>query len=264
MKCVRCGTEIKLGDKVCLGCGFEVGKKFVKENESETLESLMQMPAEEVEEKDDAEEIEINDNIEQIEEINGEKVSIDNKIVKESNETFKRKSEKKYMLPIILLVMIVLVVVICLIVGGIKCYINNSNAKSDDQPNDIPKEIINHPTTEFVFDNRFMFKLNDLWHEKDEKNSVNQIKNITFEKDISKFKIVKYQFDENTLKQYLNYIGIETSDQVENNSTKYEHIINNQTEEYIIVEKEYIYVISFINLENEEINGIMKTIYYYK
>ena len=28
MKCVRCGTELKEGSKVCLGCGFEVGKEY--------------------------------------------------------------------------------------------------------------------------------------------------------------------------------------------------------------------------------------------
>ena len=59
MKCVRCGTELKLGDKVCLGCGFEVGKKYTEEPKNETLESIMQMPVETEKEVDEAEEIEL-------------------------------------------------------------------------------------------------------------------------------------------------------------------------------------------------------------
>ena len=74
MKCVRCGTELKLGDKVCLGCGFEVGKKYTEEPQNETLESLMQMKIETEKEIDEAEEMEIDDSIEQTEEINGEKI----------------------------------------------------------------------------------------------------------------------------------------------------------------------------------------------
>ena len=78
------------------------------------------------------------------------------------------------------------------------------------------------------------------------------------------FKIIKYRFPENKIQYYLNYVGILTSNQIENNKTKYEHITNNQTEEYIVAKNEYIYVLSFTNLKTEEINGIMKTIYYYK
>ena len=266
MKCVRCGTELKLGDKVCLGCGFEVGKKYIEEPKNETLESIMQMPVETEKEVDEAEEIEISDNVEQIEEINGEKVNIDNKIVKESNEKIKRKNkkQKKYVFLIILLIVIIIGITIGLNINKIKCYINKCDNKPVEKPNDIPKKVVNHPTTQYVFEDTFIFKLNDLWNEEKEQNFSNQIKKITFKKDESEFRIIKYSFPENTIQYYLNYVGILTSNQIENNKTKYEHITNNETEEYIVIKNEYIYVISFKNLKTEEISEIMKTIYCYK
>lgn len=265
MKCVRCGTELKLGDKVCLGCGFEVGKKYTEEPQNETLESLMQMKIETEKKIDEAEEMEIDDSIEQTEEINGEKITLENNIVKESTEKvkIKNKNKKIYIFLIILIIVIIIGTIIYLNFNKIKCHINKCN-NIVEKPKEKPKEIINHPTTQYVFESTFIFKLNDLWKEKNEQNFSNQIEKIVFEKNESEFKIIKYRFPENKIQYYLNYIGIVTSNQIENNKTKYEHITNNQTEEYIVAKNEYIYVLSFTNLKTEEINGIMKTIYYYK
>ncbi len=144
MKCVRCGTELKLGDKVCLGCGFEVGKKYTEEPQNETLESLMQMKIETEKKIDEAEEMEIDDSIEQTEEINGEKITLENNIVKESTEKvkIKNKNKKIYIFLIILIIVIIIGTIIYLNFNKIKCHINKCNnivekPKVEEAPSDL-------------------------------------------------------------------------------------------------------------------------------
>ena len=194
--------------------------------------------------------------------------TLENNVVKESKEKVKKKKKKRNKTPYIVLLTLLIISILGIILylnkNTLKCYLNKCINPPIEIPEDTPKEVINHPTTQYVFDSAFMFKLNNLWNEKNEKNYSYQIKKIVFEKNTSTFKITKYRFKENTLNSYLNYIGIETSNQIENNNTKYEHITNNETEEYIVIQNEYIYVLTFTDLNNEEINEIMKTIYYYK
>lgn len=82
MKCVRCGTELKEGEKVCLGCGFEVGREYIPEV-NETLESLMEMHEDE-EEHEEIEEMEIEGVKKELDTINGEEVVIKNEIIGEN------------------------------------------------------------------------------------------------------------------------------------------------------------------------------------
>lgn len=245
MKCVRCGTELKEGEKVCLGCGFEVGKEYIPEV-NETLESLMEMPEDE-EEHEEIEEMEIEGVKKELDTINGEEVVIKNEIVGENKGIVKKKKKKNYLW--IIVVVIVLIILICLYFVLMKEEEIVTPSKKDDKIN-----VVNHPTETYIYDNRIMFRLNDLWS----KNNDEYIN------DLSMFKILKYEFDINSIDNYLKYIGVDEKEEKEINNIKYYYVINDSRKEYVIVLKEKIYVFSFDNVNDDNINNILNTVKLYK
>lgn len=251
MKCERCGTELKAGDKVCLGCGFEVGKEYIPEA-NETLESLMELPEEEV--IDDAEEMEIEGSKKELDLIDGEKVEVDNLIVGENVGKVKVKKKFNFFW-IIILLLIILSVFVYFNFDRIKCfYFSCETEDVPVKPNDDKININNHPTKTYLYDNRFSFRLNDLWKEK----------NGVYVNGLSEFKFLKYEWEVNTIDNYLKYIGIsETEERVVNNINYY-YVINGNSYEYVIVLKEKIYVLSFVNVSLEETESILNTVKFYK
>lgn len=252
MKCARCGTELKEGSKVCLGCGFEVGKEYIPE-QNETLESLMEMPAEEIT-KEDAEEMEIEGSKKEYDVINGEEVKID-KLIGENTGKVKIKKKKKYYLLLIPLILILLGLLIYFNIDKIKCLYKDCEIKTIVEPKEEKIDVINHPTETYIFDNRFTFRLNDEWEE---------IEKGKYNKNLEEFKTIKYVLENNTIEDYLKYIGITDFKEETIKNVNYYYIINNQTKEYVIVEKEAIYVFSFDSTNEDDINDIMNTIVYYK
>ena len=102
MKCVRCGTELSEGSKICLGCGADATKvHYENANTSETLESLMEIPvASEALESDDsvldeAEELNVSDVSSYSETIAGEVVDVETSNVA-VGEVFVPKKRKKH------------------------------------------------------------------------------------------------------------------------------------------------------------------------
>ena len=260
MKCVRCGTELKEGDKFCLGCGFEVGQKYTPAETNATLEGIMEMKVEKEEEPDNAEEMEIDSNENSFETIDGNKVEIKSNI-KESTEEVKKKKQKSYFILIFLGIIILLSIITFLI---IKFLFNNTSSKPDVVI-DKKGEIINSPTTPYSFDSRFIFKLKNTWQKKENDNYLKEIKDIiTFEKNSSEFKLIKYSFDENNITAYLNYVGIENCDSIEINNITYNYIKTNGSSEYFIVSNDAIYVFSFTETSENDINEILNTVTYYK
>ncbi len=259
MKCVRCGTELKEGDKFCLGCGFEVGQKYTPVGTNATLEGIMEMKFEK-EEPDNAEEMEIDSNENSFETIDGSQVEIKNNI-KEATEEVKKKKKKSYFIWIFLGVIIILSIITFLI---IKFLFNNTPV----EPNvviDKKGEVINNPTIPYSFDSRFIFKLKNTWQKKENNTYLNEIQNIiTFEKETSEFKIIKYSFDVNNITSYLNYVGIENCDTISINNITYNYIKTNGSSEYFIASNEAIYVFSFTETSEKDINDILNTVIYYK
>ena len=154
MKCVRCGTELKEGSKVCLGCGFEVGKEYVPE-QNETLESLMEMPKKEETYVDDAEEMEIEGSKKELDVIDGEEVKLDNNLTGENVGKVKVRKKKKYFLLFIPLVLILLGLLIYFNFDKIKCLYKDCSVKPSPKPSDDKVDVVNHPTETYIFDNRF-------------------------------------------------------------------------------------------------------------
>lgn len=249
MKCARCGTEINDGDKFCLGCGFEVGKEYVPEV-NETLDNLMEMPASE--EHDDIEEMDIDGVKQVVEFIDGNVVCTSDSIVGENVGNVKVK--KKFNLLFILIpILIIIGLVIYFNFDNIRClFINckpNNNIKIDEKV-----DVINHPTEVYVFDNRFIFRLNDLWiKNNDEYVNGNAI-----------MRFNKYVFDVNSIDYYLGYIGVTEKEERVINDINYYYLINGNNKEYVIVLKEKIYVISFENVNDEDINNILNNVIFYK
>ena len=87
---------------------------------------------------------------------------------------------------------------------------------------------------------------------------------IIFEKNSSEFKLIKYSFDENNITAYLNYVGIENCDSIEINNITYNYIKTNENNEYFIVSNDAIYVFSFTETSENDINEILNTVTYYK
>lgn len=251
MKCVRCGTELKENEKVCLGCGFEVGKEYIPEK-NETLESLMELPVEE-EIIDDAEELEITGTKKENDTIDGQVVISNNYLVGENKEKIKNKKNKKFLF--IIPVLILIIIIIYFSYTYIKSLNNNSKPGNIENPKNDKVTINNYPTETYIYDSRFIFRLNNLWLKTDEN---------TYVKNLSEFKIIKYEFEENSIEYYLEYINVENSSKKTINNIEYYYVINNDKEEYILIEKEQIYVLSFAHLEEEQINEILNTIKYYK
>ena len=84
------------------------------------------------------------------------------------------------------------------------------------------------------------------------------------EKYLEQFKTNKYVLNNNTLEDYLKYIGSEEYKEETINNIKYYYIVNNQAKEYAIIDKEAIYVFSFVSVNEKDINEIMNTVVYYK
>lgn len=266
MKCVRCGTELKAGDKFCLGCGFEVGKEYIPDNVNETLESIMELP-EEKEEKEPAEEMEINDSLEETEMIDG-KIIQTRYSIGESLEKIKKSKKFNYIFIGIIILILILSLIIYFNFNKITCLFTNCNSIVIVKPDDKKKNIINHPTTLYSFDSAFLFRINDLWVEKD----INSLETINFDikdtkmfvKDSSEFDLNKYVFNENNINSYLKYIGEENADTIEINKITYNYIKLNNKEEYIIISKDAIYVFSFIGTTEEDMKEILNTVIYYR
>lgn len=259
MKCVRCGTELKEGDKFCLGCGFEVGKEYIPEPKAETLESIMEIP-EEKEEKEPAEEMEINDSLKETEMIDGNAVNVEYN-VGESSEKVKKSRKVNYIILGICAIVVVLGLTIYFNFKKITCLFKDCSPAVIVKPDDKKNNVINHPTTTYSFDSKFLFRLNDLWTAKSMMFSEN-VK--SFEKDTSEFTLTKYVLDENTVSAYLKYIGEESSDSLEINKITYSHVQINNKEEYIIASKNAVYVFSFTETSNEDKMEILNTVVYYK
>ena len=254
MKCVRCGTELKEGSKVCLGCGFEVGKEYVPE-QNETLESLMEMPKKEETYVDDAEEMEIEGSKKELDVIDGEEVKLDNNLTGENVGKVKVRKKKKYFLLFIPLVLILLGLLIYFNFDKIKCLYKDCSVKPSPKPSDDKVDVVNHPTETYIFDNRFTFRLTDEWNETEKGK---------YTKNLEEFKTNKYVLNNNTLEDYLKYIGTEEYKEETINNIKYYYIVNNQAKEYAIIDKEAIYVFSFVSVNEKDINEIMNTVVYYK
>ena len=252
MKCVRCGTELKEGSKVCLGCGFEIGKEYVPE-QSETFESLMEMPKEETID-DDAEEMEIEGSKKECDIIDGKEVKIDN-LVGENKEIIKIKKKRKYYLLFIPLILILLGLLIYFNIDKIKCLYKDCEIKTIVEPKEEKINVINHPTETYIFDNRFTFRLTDEWEE---------IEKGKYTKNLEEFKTIKYVLENNTIEDYLKYIGITDYKEETIKNIKYNYIVKNQTNEYVIIDDKAIYVFSFDSTNEDDIKNIMNTVVYYK
>lgn len=263
MKCVRCGTELKDGDKFCLGCGFEVGKEYIPEKTQETLEDIYEMPVE----VEPAEEMEIDNNTDDVEVIDGSEVHT-NYYVGESNETVKKSKKINY----IIIISIILILIITLLIGfnykKIVCLFKDCKGSTIIKNEDKKKNIINNITTPYSFDSKFIFRIKDIWKDVSPVIYGDNLDNIAdmkkFEKDSSEFKLIKYVFNDNSIDYYLNLLGEEKYDIIDINKIKYNYLNINDKEEYIITTKDSIYVFSFIQTSKNDINDILNTVVYYK
>jgi len=265
MKCVRCGTELNENDKVCLGCGFEVGQKYEKQETSETLESLMEMPLLENDDEnidDDAEELNVDESLNVIENINGETVSVSTLNVATGDDLVKGKRKKKYWLLLIFLVLI-------LCVFGIYKLVVHVNSDNDDvvPPVDLKPNVTNHPTSVYSFGNNFIYKINDLWLENTRTNNqVDVIESRMFITDGASLEVNLYSFDGNQLDSYTKYLGISTSyEETMINDVKYYVFTLENNKIYVKIVDNYLYAFEFTFSENIDnlINDIINNVTFY-
>lgn len=247
MKCVRCGTELSEDAKVCFGCGFEVGKEYVPE-ENQTLESLYEIKEEKPVE--DAEEMDIEGSKNEIDKIDGEYVIRENTITGENVGKVKKKRKRKYYLLIIPFILLIICLITYLNFDKIKCLYKNCDIVIDPDIKDDVKDVINHPTESYIFDNRILFKLTDEW---------NQNGNYSFNKNKEEFKLIKY---DSNIENYLFSIGVTEKEEITINNIKYYCIKNGNIVEYILSNSDIIYVFSFSDVS--DITKIMNTVIFYK
>ena len=215
----------------------------------------MEMPKEEETYADDAEEMEIEGSKKELDVIDGEEVKLDNNLTGENVGKVKVRKKKKYFLLFIPLVLILLGLLIYFNFDKIKCLYKDCSVKPNPNPSDDKVDVVNHPTETYIFDNRFTFRLTDEWNETEKGK---------YTKTLEEFKTNKYVLNNNTLEDYLKYIGTEEYKEETINNIKYYYIVNNQAKEYAIIDKEAIYVFSFVSVNEKDINEIMNTVVYYK
>lgn len=255
MKCVRCGTELSINDKFCLGCGFEVGKEYVKSETSETLESLMNAQLEEFDanknEEDTFEELDVTENLRVLESIDGENVTITTDNVIEGEILIPNKKRKKFSFLIIVLILLVG----SAFIFGIYKYISYINGLNNPiiKPNPtIKPNISNTPTSLYSFGNNFIVKISDLWNLLDKGNSEKNIKESKyFITDGATLSLNLYEYNSDPLNNYIKNKKIDSSyEEVKIKDEKYYLFTFENNKIYVKIFNNYLYAFEFFATEN--------------
>jgi len=271
MKCVRCGTELNENDKFCLGCGFEVGRRYERPNSAETLESIMNMPVEELEPTnqtiidDGAEELDIDSDIKYSENIGDDVVDVSVSNVSEGEVLEKTRGKKNYWKILIVL----FAIIICFGTYKLVNYIiDNFKSKTPKVPiEDVKPNINNNPTTLYSFGNNFIVKINNLWTLLDKGGSDrDSLENKYFITDGSTLTLNLYKFSSDSLNTYIKKKQIDsTYEEVEINKEKYYVFTFENNKNYVKIIDNYLYAFEFFYTENIDslIEDIMNNVIFY-
>ena len=266
MKCVRCGTELRENDKICLGCGFEVGKEYIKKETSETLESLMNAPIEEEKEveKENIEELDVDESLSISESIDGENINIASNNISEGEVLLPPKKRKKYWAILIILI---------LGLGGFGIYkyfdyIRNISSTPPLPVINTKPNIVNNPTSLYDFGNNFIMKINSLWTLLDKgTNDSGAIKTKYFIADGSTLTLNLYNFGNDHLNNYKKNKKINVDyEEIKFNDEKYYLFTFENNKNYVKIVDNYLYAFEFFASENIDslANEVMNNVIFYK
>lgn len=274
MKCVRCGTTLNINDKFCLGCGFEVGKEYVKNETAETLESLMNASIAGFDSNRDdemLEELDVTENLSVLESIDGVNVTITTDNVLEGETLVLRKKRRNYM-PFIIILIILLVVSGILGIYKYISYLNDLNntiiKPTPDITPVVKPNVSNTPTSLYSFGNNFIVRVSDLWNFLDKGILEKNIKESKyFITDGATLSLNLYEYNTDPLNTYIENKKINSSyNEVKIKDEKYYLLTFENNKIYVKIINNYLYAFEFFATESIDslANQIMNNVIIYK